>query len=183
VSIPISRTEFIPGTFTNVQYVPDLKANLLSVSALTNHNIAVTFLKRDCLLRANDGKGRVIGRAERVSNKLYRLTVKHRSASKPPSTAFSVAATTCPPATASACPPPAVIRSAAEEALELWRQRLGHVHHAAVPHLIATPVLSASPPVCRFPTLRPAARPPWNSCTRMSGALPASHPPVELDTS
>jgi hypothetical protein len=135
VSVPISRTEYIPGTFTNVQYVPDLKVNLLSVSALTNHDITVTFLKHDCVLRANDGKGRIMGRAERISNKLYKLTVKARTTSKSPSTAFPAAVNLSSPASATK-------QSAADAALELWHKRFGHVHHAAVHHLLTKGMVS-----------------------------------------
>lgn len=115
VSVPTSRTASAATTIHNVQYVPDLSANLLSVSALTALGLSVTFDGRHCTIRRQKA---VLGQATRVSNKLYQLTV-----------------TRLPLPGGNTQEPRALTASASQQStdsLQLWHRRLGHVHHDAV---------------------------------------------------
>ena len=101
-NVPISADHTEAGTFTDVQYAPDLTVNLLSVAAMTAKGLSVTFNGRECTIRNQQKK--VIGRAIQVTNRLYQLTLSRKAPS-------SVAATilTATPATTPASlrrPPP-----------------------------------------------------------------------------
>ena len=99
------------ATFTNVQCVPDLKANLLSVSSLTKHGLSVTFADDQCIVR--NIAGGTAGVAHRIGNNLYQLTVR------PPSPTIV-----------------ANVVTGTDRALYyLWHQRLGHVHSRALVQL------------------------------------------------
>jgi hypothetical protein len=63
------------GTFHDVLYVPDLSANLLSVSKLTEAGMHLSFQGQYCIIRSKEGH--VIGRAEKQRDTLlYRLIVR-----------------------------------------------------------------------------------------------------------
>lgn len=112
VSVPISNTRSVGGMFINVQYVPDLTANLLSVAAMTECGLIVTFEKEKCTIR--NRQQQIVGIATRVSNKLYELIVTH---SNSPATAL------------------AVTQMESADTLKLWHERLGHCNMASVRQL------------------------------------------------
>lgn len=105
-SIP-GETSYV-ATLTNVQCVPDLKANLISVSSLTKHGLSITFADDKCIVR-ND-QGRTAGVAHRIGNNLYQLKVR---------SPFS-------PVMAN------VVTDNDRATYLLWHQRLGHVHSRAL---------------------------------------------------
>lgn len=111
VRVPISDTRSVDGIFTNVQYVPDLTANLLSVAAMTECGLVVTFEKQKCTIK--NKQQQIIGVATRVSNKLYELVVTHSDS----------------PAAL------AVTQMEWADTLKLWHERLGHCNMASVRQL------------------------------------------------
>ena len=81
VAVPLSQTKFAPGIFSNVQYVPDLAVNLLSVPAMTESGLDFHFKGNECIIRNQQDV--VIGRARKVANKLHLLTVSKQQARVP----------------------------------------------------------------------------------------------------
>jgi hypothetical protein len=112
VKVHISDTHSINGVFTNVQYVPELTANLLSVAALTKRGLIVTFKKDKCIIR--NSKRRVIGVATRVYDKLYQLAVTHSD------NGYSALTVT---------------HMESADGLTLWHNRMGHCSMASVRQL------------------------------------------------
>ena len=109
------------AAFTNVQYVPDLAVNLLSVSSMTEAGLSVYFKDERCIIYNKDDK--IAGVARKVANKLYQFSVRPR-----PPTAVKV----------SHVVPANIVTSAESHATavqRLWHKRLGHVHSAALAQL------------------------------------------------
>ena len=117
--VPISASASAPGLLSNVQYAPALSANLLSVPAMTAGGLSVTFRGRLCTIRNQHNK--VIGRATRVANKLYQLTL-----SRPPSPSA---------ATVHSTPRQALAASQSTDFIQQWHPRLGHVNYETVRQL------------------------------------------------
>jgi transposase InsO family protein len=114
--VPISATGSAEGLLSNVQYVPDLTANLLSVPAMTAVGLSVTFQGRLCIIRNKSKK--IIGRAVRVANKLYQLTLTRQPRPSPVVTASA--------------PRQALTASQSTDFIQQWHHRLGHVNHETV---------------------------------------------------
>lgn len=68
-----------PCIFNNVLYVPDIAANLLSVSKMTEAGLNLSFNGQHCYIRSTSGD--VIARAEKQDNCLYRVSVQPRAQS------------------------------------------------------------------------------------------------------
>ena len=117
--VPISASASASGLLSNVQYAPALSANLLSVPAMTAGGLSVTFRGRLCTIRNQHNK--VIGRATRVANKLYQLTL-----SRPPSPSA---------ATVHSTPRQALAASQSTDFIQQWHPRLGHVNYETVRQL------------------------------------------------
>jgi transposase InsO family protein len=118
VNVPISDGAHTYGTFQNVQYVPDLTANLLSVAALTACGLTVNFHDKECAIRNQHGK--VIGLATKAANKLFHLRVVKGPATALKATGKALAAS-----------------QPRHDSLQLWHHRLGHVNYATVRQLFA----------------------------------------------
>jgi hypothetical protein len=134
--VPVSSTASAKGLFTNVQYAPALAANLLSVSAMAERGLSATFLGRVCTIR--NQRNKVIGRAVRVANKLYQLTLSR----KPSLVATKAAPQSQPSLTATkAAPGPdpsskkALMAQQTKDFLQQWHSRFGHVSHETIRQL------------------------------------------------
>jgi transposase InsO family protein len=114
--VPISATDSEVGLFTNVQYAPDLTANLLSVPAMVAVGLSVTFSGRVCTIR--NQRNKVIGRAVRVANKLYQLTITKARMPK---------SSTAP--SNSAPPQQALTASQSTDFMQQWHMRFGHINY------------------------------------------------------
>ena len=119
VAVPVSQTQSAPGIFSNVQYVPDLAVNLLSVPAMIESGLEVRFKGNECIIRNQQGV--VIGRARKVANKLYLLIVSKQRARVPQTERALVVAAPKP---------------ISDELAHLWHARLAHLHHEAVRQLL-----------------------------------------------
>ena len=108
---------------TDVSLVPGLATNLVSVARLTKAGLDVRFSTSLCVIR--HGKQVVAVADLDKANNLYRLRIAGRAE---------------PRAAAVGSPQPQYCLAAGEEAKllpsALWHQRLGHVHHRAVAHLL-----------------------------------------------
>src|SRR3984957_18706228 len=73
-NIPVKtsvKSQWFPGILTNVLFVPNLAANLLSVSRMTASGLNISFVGNVCLIR--NKRNLVIGCAKKQPNNLYRL--------------------------------------------------------------------------------------------------------------
>ena len=108
------------ATLANVQYTPDMTVNLLSVSGLTSTGLEVRFCDRDCTIR----RGRkVVARARKVANKLFQLTMAKRVEPAQRSKKSQAGS--------------AHIVQAESRLAQLWHERMGHLHFAALRKLFA----------------------------------------------
>jgi hypothetical protein len=142
VDIPINgRLE--PAVFSDVLYVPDIAANLLSVSKMTQSGLRLSFNKARCIIRSGTD-GRELGRAVKHGNtSLYCLVVTPRQS---PTHAIESTANTTAPIRALA-KSSAIIHAAAaigrpatntiHPSLQLAHQRMGHLHLDALLRLLS----------------------------------------------
>ena len=155
VNVSISDGAHTYGTFQNVQYVPDLTANLLSVAALTACGLTVNFHDKECAIRNQHGK--VIGLATKAANKLFHLRVVKGPATALKATGKALAAS-----------------QPRHDSLQLWHHRLGHVNYATVRQLFAEQMAAdvASLSATR-PCMPPAPGDPTPHCDARAGQVPS----------
>ena len=117
MSMPDNKLVY--STLINVQYVPNLTVNLLSVTCMTRAGLSVHFNGDHCTIHTRTGQP--AGIAHKVNSKLYRLdahvminvghnTGKAYSSSAPTTISYE---------------------------LQLWHQRMGHVHTRAITQLFS----------------------------------------------
>ena len=93
--------------FRNVQYVPDMKENLLSVASMTAEGIYVSFDDKACrIMKA----GRTVGVAKKIGANAYRLVTESQNQ------AIAAAVSEMPP----------------DAWLQKWHRRLGHLNQQDV---------------------------------------------------
>lgn len=119
-TVPLPGNKSTVRIFTNVQFVPDLAVNLLSVATLTDEGFSAYFSGDACTIR--DSTDHIVGRAQKIAHRLYYLTVT-------PSTTASVTDGWVNITQGTGSLPAAALR--------LWHQRLGHLNEAAVQQLFS----------------------------------------------
>ena len=119
VTIPLPGNQDAVQVFHNVQYVPDLAVNLLSVPILTDEGFDVHFSGNECIIR--DSTDHLVGRAQKIARKLYHLTM-HASPQTVDDEWVNITHSTS---------------SLSSAAVRLWHKRLGHLNAAAVQQLFS----------------------------------------------
>ena len=118
-------------SFSNVLFVPDMSANLLSVPAMDRAGLSVTIGAGVCTIRNPDGE--MIARAARCGrNNLYKLDVQPATQSSSPSAA--------PSAPAGGSSQTAVFANNQSTSPVSWavlHARLGHLHSAGMRQLLS----------------------------------------------
>lgn len=106
VDVPLPQGGLAAATIRNVQFVPELAVNLLSVSAMAGAGLEVNFKGDRCVIRTKNNQ--VAGVARKIANKLYSFTVR----AKPPQPAHANTA----------------VHTVSSDTLRVWHKRLGHVN-------------------------------------------------------
>ena len=107
ISIRIkSSNDYVRATVTEVQYVPSMGVNLLSVSAMTDAGLELTFVDNVCVIRIKKPVPSVLTVVRKVRNKLYQVDIE----AQPVALAAATSAT------------------GDHSTTDLWHRRLGHLH-------------------------------------------------------